>query len=112
MSSDDFEQRFRHHVEFMLEQQARFDERLESMHARFEERFNKLEDVQAQQAENINGLLEAVAALTAQAEANRSETREAINSLIVTNEVTRKLSEDVARLAIQTSQRVTNLELK
>ena len=47
------------------EQQARFDERLESMHARFEERFNKLEDVQAQQAENINGLLEAVAALTA-----------------------------------------------
>ena len=38
------------------------------------------------------------------------ETRKAIDDLIVTNEVTRKLAEDVARLAIATSQRVTNLE--
>jgi hypothetical protein len=46
----------------------------------------------------------------AQAEADRSEMRAAINNLIIANEVTRKLSEDVARLAVQTSQRVTNLE--
>ena len=112
MSGDDFEQRFKHHVEFMLEQQARFDERLESMQALVDERFNRLEAVQAQQADNINGIIDAMAALTAQVETERSETREAINNLIVANEVTRKLAEDVARLAIQTSQRVTNLEMK
>jgi hypothetical protein len=52
MSSDDFEKRFQRHVEFMLEQQARSDERL-----------SKLETVQLQQAESINRLLESVAGL-------------------------------------------------
>jgi len=52
MSSDDFEKRFQHHVEFMLEQHARSDERL-----------GKLEMVQQQQAESITRLLESVAGL-------------------------------------------------
>lgn len=52
MSSDDFEKRFQHHVEFMLEQHARSDERL-----------SKLETVQLQQAESITRLLESVAGL-------------------------------------------------
>ncbi len=43
----------------------------------------------------------------AQAESDRVEIREAIENLILANEVTRKLSEDVARLNVQTSQRVT-----
>jgi DNA repair exonuclease SbcCD ATPase subunit len=55
-------------------------------------------------------LTETVARLESQAEVDRAEIREAINNLIVANEVTRKLSEDVARLAIQTSQRVSGLE--
>jgi hypothetical protein len=40
----------------------------------------------------------------------RLETREAINNLIVANEVTRDLAEKVARLAISTSQKVSALE--
>jgi hypothetical protein len=40
------------------------------------------------------------------------EMREGFDNLIVANEVTRKLAEDVGRLAIATSQRVTVLESK
>ena len=40
------------------------------------------------------------------------EMREGFNNLIIANEVTRKLSEDVARLAVQNSQRITRLEEK
>ena len=47
-----------------------------------------------------------------QAETDRQEIREAINNLIVANEVTRSLAEDVARIAINTKQRVTDLESK
>jgi hypothetical protein len=53
-----------------------------------------------EQMEAYRGLLEAY----------RQETREAINNLIIANEVTRDLAEKVARLAITTSQRVTALE--
>jgi hypothetical protein len=53
-----------------------------------------------------------VQALTGNVEAMREEMREGFNKLIVANEVTRKFAEDVARLAVQTSQRVTNLESK
>jgi len=38
------------------------------------------------------------------------EMREGFNNLIVANELTRKLAEDVGRLAIATSQRVSILE--
>jgi len=43
-------------------------------------------------------------------DAYRLETREAINNLIIANEVTRDLAEKVAQLAISTSQRVSALE--
>lgn len=57
-------------------------------------------------------LTDAVSRLEMQAETDRQEIREAINNLIVANEVTRSLGEDVARLAINTKQRVTDLESK
>jgi hypothetical protein len=62
-----------------------------------------LRDIQERQAENLNEL-------TANVEAMREEMQDSFNKLILANEVTRKLAEDVARLAVQTSQRVTNLE--
>lgn len=43
-------------------------------------------------------------------EANRVEMREAINNLIVSNEVTRDFANKIAQLAIATSQRVTDPE--
>ena len=106
MSSDEFEKRFQHHVEFMLEQQARFDERL-----------SRLEETQVRQTENIDRLAESVHLLTGaiksmqeEMDANRSEIREAIDQLILGNEVTRDLANKVAALEVQTSQRVTSLE--
>jgi len=61
-------------------------------------------------SEQIAQLTAAVAEMKVEMRAGFGETRKAIDDLIVTNEVTRKLAEDVARLAIATSQRVTNLE--
>jgi hypothetical protein len=55
-------------------------------------------------------LTDNVSRLEARGEADRAEIREAINNLIIANEVTRKLSEDVARLVVQTSQRVSGID--
>ena len=70
----------------------------------------ELTDVQRQQGENLDRLTADVQLLVQVVEANRLDTREAIDNLIISNEVTRKLAEDVARLSIGTSQRVTGLE--
>jgi uncharacterized protein YgbK (DUF1537 family) len=83
MSGDNIQRQ----IEFIIEQQAKFSVDIE-----------QLKEVQAQQARNIDSLV--------------SEMREGFNNLIVANEVTRKLSEDVARLAVQNSQRITRLEEK
>lgn len=64
----------------------------------------------AKVSNDIDRLVETVSRLETQAELDREETREAVNNLILANEVTRSLSENVARLAIATSQRVTTLE--
>lgn len=55
-------------------------------------------------AGTVVGLADNVSRLEAQMEIDRQETREGFNNLIIANEVTRKLAEDVARLAISTSQ--------
>jgi DNA-binding ferritin-like protein len=55
-------------------------------------------------------LAESVSRLEAQAESDRKEMREAIDRLTMSDEVTRDLASQVARLAIATSQRVTALE--
>jgi len=60
--------------------------------------------------DNVSRLEDNVSRFEAQGEVNRAEIREAINNLIVANEVTRKLSEDVARLHVEMSQRVTHLD--
>lgn len=61
---------------------------------------------------NIDRLVETVSRLETQAELDREENRETFNNLILANEVTRSLSENVARLTVATSQRVTTLEEK
>lgn len=77
----------------------------------------------AKVSSDIGGLKEAqmitTANIGAQAEADREtfhmlteEMREGFNKLILSNEITRDLSNQVARLAIGTSQRVTVLEDK
>ena len=61
---------------------------------------------QAKFSVDIELLKEAQKSLTEAVNILQSEMREGFNNLIAANEVTRKLSEDVARLAIQTSRRV------
>ncbi|HLF83208.1 MAG TPA: hypothetical protein VI837_03440 [Blastocatellia bacterium] len=61
-------------------------------------------------AETVASLAESVSRLEAQAELDRQETRDAIDKLILGNEVTRSLAQDVSRLAIATSQRITTIE--
>jgi hypothetical protein len=63
-------------------------------------------------AETVVSLASSVSRSEAQAELTRQETRDAIDNLILANEVTRSLAQDVSRLAITTSQRVTTIEEK
>lgn len=93
-------------IEFLLEHHAKFSTDIGELR----EAISDLKDVQKQQGENLDKLAESVSVMQAEMDANRVEMREAIDKLILGNEVTRKLAEDVAQLAIQTSQRVTNLE--
>jgi hypothetical protein len=97
-------------IEFLLEQHAKFNADIE-----------QLKEAQKLQTENINRLFETTTAMQVQAEADRTGTRDILNSviteiregfnnLILGNEVTRDLANKVASLEVQTSQRVTNLE--
>ena len=106
------------------EQMDRAIEFLLEHHAKFNAEIDELKMVQQRQAENIDQLTAGVRSLSeVQAEQSRgidrltdnvdaivSEMRDAINGLIPGNEVTRQLASDVARLEVQTSQRVTGLE--
>jgi hypothetical protein len=69
-------------------------------------------DHHAKVSADIERHSEQIAQLTQSVEAMRVEMHEGFNNLILANEVTRKLSEDVARLTIQNSQRITKLEEK
>ena len=107
-------------IEFLLQHHAkvsadieRNSEQIDRLTERIERNSEQIERNSEQidrHSEQIAQLTETVAAMQSQIGSLVVEMREGFNNLIVANEVTRKLSEDVARLAIQTSQRVTNLE--
>jgi hypothetical protein len=91
-------------------------ESLINHHAKVSSDIEGLNEAQMKTAANI-------AALAKQAETDRNEMRETFhilteemregfNKLILSNEITRDLSNQVARLAIETSRRVTVLEEK
>jgi uncharacterized protein YgbK (DUF1537 family) len=90
-------------MDFIVEQQAKFTVDIEQL------------------KESQKELTAAVARIASEMEADRKETREVLtsvmnemregfNNLIVANEVTRNLAEEIGRLAVATSQRVTNIE--
>ena len=81
----DEDKRRKNQMSFIVEQQARIDANLESI----TERLDRL-------TQNVDVFV--------------VETREAINNLIIANEGTRDLAQQVARLAVQTSGRVSDLE--
>jgi len=100
--------RMRQQMEFIVEHQAQFSIDMAQLKGEMAE----LKGIVADLAMAITRLEAQAEADRAQAETDRGEIRDAINNLIIANEVTRKLTEDVARLAMQTSDRVTWLESK
>jgi hypothetical protein len=127
-------------IEFLLEHDSRFNEAIDRVKESLD-RMTKLQEMNAANIQGLTvtqakttddlhlltgkvlDLTELVSRLETQAEADRRETRESINNaieemresfdkLILANEVTRDLSENVARLAVATSQRVTTIENK
>jgi chromosome segregation ATPase len=89
------------------EQMERAIEFLLDHHAKFSTELEGLKEAVTRLVESTSRLEQSTAALERRAESDRAEIREAIENLILANEVTRKLSEDVTRLEVQTSQRVT-----
>ncbi|HST22799.1 MAG TPA: hypothetical protein VLR90_16870 [Blastocatellia bacterium] len=92
-------------------------ERLSESHVKSLEDMQEMRQSQVKMANDVQlltgkiiDLTDSVTRLEAQSEADRAEMREGFNNLIIANEVTRKLAEDVAKLAIATSQRISNLE--
>ena len=135
MSADEFEKRVQRHVEFMLEQQARFEERQAQYWAEYEARQAKYqaeyEARQAQSDERLNRIEEDLRLLTGkvlevsdnvssmQSQLERTEShlnsaidemREGFKKLITLNELTHNLIEKVTLLTIQNSQRLTSVE--
>jgi hypothetical protein len=104
MSDDNIQRK----MDFIVEQQAKFSVDIELLK---EAQKNLTSDVQALTIDvqaltgDVRGLKETVSIM-------QSEMREGFDNLIVANEVTRKLSEEVAQLAIKTSRRVDVLEGK
>jgi hypothetical protein len=93
-------------IDFLLQQHARFMDEMQQLKeaqmrqqaetARQSEEIAQLKDVQEQHGGDHR-------LMTAQM-------REAFDNLIIANEVTRELAERIGKLALATSQRVTNLE--
>ena len=86
-------------------------------HARMSTDIERLKETQERTAANIEsltgtvvGLAESVSRLEAQAESDRQEMRDTIDQLILSNEVTRDLANQIGHLAVATSQRVNALE--
>ena len=117
------EKRRKHQMEFIVEQQARIDANMESISLRLDNLARNVDEFVGQTREASNNLSWNVGEFVAETQEafnnfNRTvdgfavETREAIGNLIIANEVTRDLTQQVARLAIKTSHRVSELEGK
>lgn len=106
-------ERIERQIAFIVDQQAKFltdIEQLKEVQARTSESVDKLAGVVSELAGTVSQMDARMDRFEAQAESDRQEIREAINNLILANEVTRKFAQDIAGLAATTSQRVTKLE--
>src|SRR5687767_14812521 len=86
-------------IQFLVDNQAKFHSDLELM-----------KEAQQRTGEQIQALTERVDDIVGAVDVMRLELRESFDNLIVANEVTRNLAEQIGKLAVNTSQRVTKLE--
>lgn len=102
-------------IEFLLNHHAKVSADIEGLK---ETQKKTSEDIQAlaknvsRQEAQIGELRESLVEMRVTVGGVIQEMREGFNNLIIANEVTRNLTEQVAKLAISTSQRVTKLEEK
>lgn len=97
-------------IQFLLDNQAKFHSDLELMKETQQETTAQIKALAENTDAQILALTERVDDVVGAVDVMRLELREAFDNLIIANEVTRKLTEDVAKIAIGTSQRVTKLE--
>jgi hypothetical protein len=100
-------------IQFLIEHHANVSTEIEGL----KEAQERAQETQARTASNLDSLTgivvdlaQSVSRMEEESEVNREETRDAINKLLLGNEVTRSLAQDVTRLAIATAQRVTTIE--
>lgn len=99
-------------MEQLKETQAQTSRDVMTLASAVSELANTVARVETQMAEGFARMEARMDRFEAQAESDRAEVREAIQNLIVANEITRDLAENVARLTVQTSQRATDIESK
>jgi hypothetical protein len=92
-------------IEFLLDNQAQLHTDLELLKEAQRETTQQIKTL----AENTNAQIQA---LTENVEAMRLETREAFDNLIIGNEVTRNYANEIAKLTVNLSQRLTIVEQK
>ncbi len=102
------QERIENTIQFLLDNQAKFHSDLELLKENVQGIATNQERTDAQ----IQALTERVDDIVGAVDVMRLELREAFDNLIIGNEATRNLAEQIGKLAVNTSQRVTNLELK
>jgi hypothetical protein len=99
-------------IEFLLDNQAKFHSDLELMKEAQQETSAQIKAMSEATNAQIKALVESQQVLTNNVEAMRLETQEAFNNLIIANESTRNFANEIAKLVVNVSQRVTKLEEK
>ena len=100
-------------IEALKEAQAKTTADIQSLTenvSRLEVQMRETRQSTREMREGMGDMRESIGELRVTVASVIEEMREGFNNLIVANEVTRNLTEQVARLAINTSQRVTKLE--
>jgi outer membrane murein-binding lipoprotein Lpp len=104
------QQQIENTIQFLVENQAKFHSDLELM----KETVQAIAENQRETVKQIKALAEntnaQIQALTENVEAMRLETREAFDNLIIANESTRNFANEIAKLVVNVSQRVSRLE--
>jgi predicted outer membrane protein len=113
------QQQIENTIQFLVENQAKFHTELELLKVSVQGISENQKETDRQikaLAENTNAqiqiLVESQHTLVGHVEAMRQETQDAFDNLIIGNEVTRNFANEIAKLTVNISQRLTIVEQK
>ncbi len=104
------QQQLENTIQFLLDNQAKFHSDLELMKESQQETTAQIKTLAENTNAQIQALVESQQTLTDNVEAMRLETREAFNNLIIANEATRDLANQMGKLIVNVSQRLSIVE--